>query len=381
MQYQASEGKSHILFIEDESSVAEAIKECLSAAGFEITHLPNIKEAFSLLSTATPDLILSDINLPDITGFDFFKQIKGNPLWSTIPFLFLSGESEEGLVRQVLGAGGDYFIKKPIDVEELISVIQGKLHNNKIQEETTDQRLEAFKKRVVHTLSHEFRTPLVSITTGSELLLEEYDSLDDEQVRNLITSIYRGGQRLERLVEDFMTVQQIDAGQTGASFEQFKAPISLDLFLARLKEEVDSRLSPLFKNPKLQISIDENLKSQMIEFCTPQMLDVFVRLVDNAFKFTGGEDKVAELSVQIEDDKVIFSVRDYGKGLVSDHVEELRKARPFTQIKREIHEQQGCGLGLSIATHYVSLHGGHLNLDRPTEGPGMVVIVEIPLKE
>lgn len=378
MQYLASENKAHILFIEDEPSVAETLKDCLELKGFQVSIVQKAKDAIGLLSNLTPDLILSDVNLPDLSGLELFKQIKANPVWNSIPFLFLSGESTPESINSALEAGGDYFMKKPIDIDELSSVIQGKLSQSKLKEENTEQRLDAFKRRVVHTLSHEFRTPLVSITTGSELLLEEYDFLDDAQIKNLLTSIYRGGQRLERLVEDFMAVQQMDAGGTEVSFQQFSAPISLIDVISRTQEEVNLRLSPLYNNLELQIDLPEVYRATMLNSCAPQLVDALVRIIDNACKFTLTEKRIVKVSVEKKNDEVLILIRDWGKGMPLDCSSQLKAVTPFTQIKREVHEQQGCGLGLTIATHYIKLHGGDLKLDRPEDGKGLIVRISLP---
>jgi len=379
VQYQASDIIAHILFIEDELSVSDALRECLELRGFEVSVVQRAKDAITLLGKITPDLILSDFNLPGLSGFEFFKEIKSNPLWNSIPFLFISGESTPEIINATLEAGGDYFVKKPIDIEELSSVIRGQLSQTKLKEESSEQRLDAFKKRVVHTLSHEFRTPLVSITTGSELLLEEYDALDDAQIKNLLTSIYRGGQRLERLVEDFMAIQQMDTGETEASFKQFLAPVSVGEMLTRVEDEVQIRLAHLYNNFEVNFAIEDSLSSLMINVCAPQLIDAFVRLIDNACKFTLTEKRIVNFNVTKEDKSIVFKIRDWGKGMPLDCSSQLQAVTPFTQIRREVHEQQGCGLGLTIAMHYIKIHGGELKLGRPDEGPGMLVSVSLPL--
>lgn len=380
MQYQASDTKAHILFIEDEPSVADALRECLELKGFVVSVANQAKDAVTLLGSITPDLILSDINLPDSSGLVLFNQIRSNPVWCNIPFLFLSGENDPGLANTAMQAGGDYFIQKPIDVDELSSVIHGQLFKTKLKEQSTEQRLDAFKRRVVHTLSHEFRTPLVSITTGSELLLEEYDSLDDVQIKNLLTSIYRGGQRLERLVEDFMAIQQIDTGETETSFKQFSSPISIAEIISRIKEDVEFRLVPLYNNLDMNLELQEDLSSVMMNVCCSQLVDAFIRLLDNACKFSLTERRTVGFSVSREENNILFKVRDWGKGMPLDCSSQLKAVSPFTQIKREVHEQQGCGLGLTIATHYIKVHGGTLKLDRPEDGSGMLVVVSLPVK-
>ncbi len=379
MQYQSPENKAQILFIEDEPAVAESLKDCLELKGFEVTIVDKARDAVTHLSARTPDLILSDFNLPGSSGLDLFKEIKSNPIWSGIPFLFLSGESSPSIANTVMEAGGDYFIKKPINIDELSSVIQGQLSQSKLKEETTEQRFDAFKRRVVHTLSHEFRTPLVSITTGSELLLDEYDSLNDEQIKNLLTSIFRGGQRLERLVEDFMAVQQIDTGETEASFDRISSPVSIFDIVARVKDEANSRLKPLYGNIEFDFEMHEELRSIMVTACTSQIVDAFVRLIDNGCKFTLDDQRKVSFLVTKEGDSALFRIRDWGKGMPLDCSSQLNAVTPFTQIKREVHEQQGCGLGLAIATHYVKLHGGDLELSRPEDGKGMLVRVRLPL--
>lgn len=365
-----------VLILEDQAETAHALAELLSSEHFDVILTSSVPEALQILTTNTPDLIIADICMPGKSGMDFFKEIRQQPQWASIPFIFLSAREGEDLINESIQSGCDHYLKKPIQATELVSVIKGKLLQFDARKKLENIKLEGFKKRVIHTLSHEFRTPLVSITTGAELLLEEDCPVAPSQAKKLLQSILRGGQRLERLVEDFMLLQQIDIGYASQTFKEYRSPISIGEFFDQLENSAEEKFSDIYPDYILRIKSDRELRHLKLEAFPPQLLDAFLRLIDNAFKFSP-EQRVGELGVEANDNEFIFSVRDWGEGLPEDYMAEEEAMEKFIQIGRDINEQQGCGIGLSIASYFISLHSGNLKLVRPKGGRGLEVLVRI----
>jgi two-component system, sensor histidine kinase and response regulator len=367
-----------ILIVEDHEETAHAISEFLILENFSPVIAKDVLSALQILKADAPDIILSDIYMPGKSGIDLFTELKNNPLWSDIPFIILSGKDDEKEIFDSIRLGCDHFVKKPVNPGELKALLTGKLKQIEVRKQLEYLKLEHFKKKIIHTLSHEFRTPLVSITTGAELLLEDGDKLGGEQVRNLLKSILRGGMRLERLVEDFMLVQQIEMGKASESYNEFVSPMYLGEFMLQLKRKEAELYSEIYPERIFNYSIDPSLLKIKVDMFLAQLTDAFIRIIDNSYKFSPHEQKCM-ISVTVESASVMFSIRDWGTGLPQGVASQKEALEKFIQINREVHEQQGCGIGLSIASYFISLHNGTLHLMQPKDGSGLEVLVNLPV--
>jgi signal transduction histidine kinase len=374
--YRHDNNKGLILLIEDLVETAEAISEYLTLEGFIPRVVGDAKQAIQFLTHEIPDLIISDINLPHRSGLDLFKETRMHPSWREIPFIFISSDNKDETKHLSLSLGADSFLLKPFEPKELKSVVEGKLVQFRNRQETEKTRFNTLKKRIIHTLSHEFRTPLVSITTGTELLIDEYKSLEDEQVQLLLKSILKGGQRLERLVEDFMLMQQIDIGYAAKSFEQCKCILPFSELISGLKNGIEELCNNQYPSAQVEYEISKESENLRVEVFTEQFLDALIRLVDNGLKFSSPDHKV-KVQILKKDGDLVFKVRDWGRGISDAKVNLENLIIAFEQLDRERNEQQGCGLGLNIASYFFSLHKAKISLAVPDDGIGAEISIAL----
>ena len=369
-------GKGSILLVEDLPETARAISELLESAGFSAQSVASVKDALNILKNDPPDLIISDLNLPLHSGLDLFHETRSHHNWREIPFVFISGESSEEIRQLGLSLGADSFITKPFQPNDLKAVVEGKLLQSKSRQERERNRFETLKRRIIHTLSHEFRTPLVSITTGTELLLEEYSSLKEEQVQTLLKSILKGGQRLERLVEDFMAMQQIDVGYAARSYDQYKAILPVSEVVDLLQNKTAGLCNGQHLGSTVNFDIDPGVLPLRMEVFPDQFVNAMLRLIDNGLKFSHQEKEVL-VKVSKVDQDLVFIIRDWGKGLQNSSLNSEILGQAFEQIDRELNEQQGCGLGLSIASYLLSLHGAECLISAPENDSGTEITIRL----
>lgn len=374
----SNNSKGLVLVIEDSLETGNAIAELLHSYGYESEVVGNVTAAINFLTQKTPDLILSDINLPEHSGSELFNETRRNSIWSEIPFIFISGVAGADLKHNSLSAGADDFLHKPIVPVELKASIEGRLKQYKSRKHNEKSRFENFRKRIIHTLSHEFRTPLVSITTGTELLLDEYKGLNDDQVETLLRSILKGGQRLERLVEDFMIMQQIDIGYAAKSFDQFKCKLSVSELVDLLNIKLRDYVKMQYPNAQLEIAIEPAAELKTMQLYPDQVIDSLFRFIDNGLKFSAPRSKVT-VNISSDDNYCVFNIRDWGSGIDDTTSARLKCVKPFEQLNRDIYEQQGCGLGLSIASYFMSLHSAELTIAKAEDGKGTNVHIKMPL--
>lgn len=362
-----------VLVVDDNPLIVNVLKSLLCSAGYHVYTSSNGEEALHCLEQKQIDVIICDVMMPRMDGYALHHAVREKPEFSHVPFLFLTALSDNVEVHKGKEIGADDYLVKPFDPQDLLAVVRGKVSRSRSLKNLSEERYDSYRKKVIHTLSHEFRTPLVAINTGTELLLEQRGNLDHKKVLNLLEAIRRGGQRLERLVNDFMLMQQIEAG------------IAAKLFETRSCVRDICEMTQQFVDAKRQMLIDECFVLQLTSFVEsvfvrvyePQVHDILNRLVSNAIKFASDR-REAEICIYTQDREVVVEVRDRGLGM---DVNKVRQAIDvFGQIDREKLEQQGGGLGLAIANRYAVINGGRLEFEA-REGGGTCVSLILPITE
>jgi signal transduction histidine kinase len=363
-----------VLVVDDCANIRMVLEEVLRSSELNIITAATANEALGILESERPDVIVSDIMMPETDGYTLQQRVREHPEWAQIPFIFLTALSDPTEIRVGKARGCDEYLTKPFDPEDLRAVVRGKALIAKERREKNKQQFEGYRKRVIHTLSHEFRTPLVAINTGAELLLDRSTAFEEQQFKQLLESIHRGGLRLQRLVEDFMSLQQIETGSAQKVAERLRQRIDLETLA---KECIDYYLD-LTQNPSLLIELRSDLgagEEAFVEVYDAQIHNIISRLLSNAHKF-GGSSFPALLMIRATMDTASLIVRDRGPGLPEMVVQNACEL--FSQINRDRLEQQGCGIGLTIASHYAKFNGGSLLFHSPFDGVGLAVELRLP---
>jgi len=370
--------KARVLLVDDNEELLNVLGEILSNNQYDILRAESAEAALTLLTQHSADVIVCDIMMPGKDGFALFHEVRQNPDWMEVPFVFLTSLANQEEVCAGKGSGCDDYLTKPFDPEELLAVIKGRLALAAHRKKVSKNHFESYRKRIIHTLSHEFRTPLVSINTGTELLLDKEHRLPDEQARRLLESIQRGGFRLERLVNDFMLMQQIDLGHAATSCERFRRKQSLYYLVESAVESFQESFpeSQLKGNIELKLN-RESTEELKVEVYDVQIVHVIQHLLSNALKF-GGTKNPIEVSLHPEGSEIVLAIRDFGPGL--DTRASDKACETFSQIDREMYEQQGAGLGLTISRYFTEINGGTIELLPPEEGPGLVAKITFRLE-
>ncbi|WP_218082087.1 response regulator [Anthocerotibacter panamensis] len=126
-----------ILFVDDDPAQRYLVGSCLTDAGYEVATVTTAGEALEILARFVPDLMITDINLPKVSGFELARAIQDSEQAGQFPIIFLSGQNTLENRVQSYDIGGDYFIAKPWSSEELIAVIASSLRRNRVTRETT----------------------------------------------------------------------------------------------------------------------------------------------------------------------------------------------------------------------------------------------------
>lgn len=365
---QAVSSKAAILVVDDNPLIVNVLTSLLSAEGLQVYTSPNGEEALDLVGDKYIDVIICDVMMPRMDGYSFHEKIRCKPELAHIPFVFLTSLSESSDVLHGKELGVDDYLAKPFDPKHLLAVVRGKIVRSRSLKHLSEERYEAYRRKIIHTLSHEFRTPLVAINTGTELLMEQKERFDANKAKDLLEAIQRGGQRLEHLVNDFMVLQQIEAGIAKRVCESRKRRVEIAQWLEGYVDGIKDELA----HQGVSISFMPIGTELMVDICVVQIEDILNRLISNSVKFSSDQ-KVIEIVVRSECEKVVIEVRDRGIGIDPDKLQEAIDI--FGQIDRDRLEQQGGGLGLAIANRYAGLHGGQLEFECRTDGGSIVALV------
>ena len=367
----SAESSPSILVVDDNPLITNVLTSLLTSQEYSVRVASNGQEALDCLQDGPSDLIICDVMMPQLDGYGLFQKVREVPDFAHIPFVFLTALGEQPDVMQGVESGADDYVVKPFDPKHLLSLVKGKVTRSKAIKTQTHQANDNFRKRIIHTLSHEFRTPLVAINTGTELLVEHDGPLDRDKAKSLLQAIQRGGMRLEKLVNDFMLMQQVEAG------------IAERLFRSRGVEASPGELVGEFLDLKKEAIADQNFEvtfedftnSTLCSIYTPQLHEMVWRLIENAMKFSENS-RTIEVVVLNRDDSVGIEVRDRGIGMNANQLGVALDT--FAQINRDKLEQQGGGLGLALVKRYAGIHGGEFTLEN-REGGGSVARITLPV--
>ncbi len=364
-----------VLVVDDNEEITRSLSDILSIAGFDTLAVNSGQQALELLQKKVPDIILCDVMMPGIDGYRLNTELRKHSEWCNIPFIFLTALASKSDLELGRSFGCDEYLTKPFDPDALIALLRGKLALSKDRAKKREERLDRYRRRIIHTLSHEFRTPLVAINTGTELLLEQFGEIEAAQVKRLLESVHRGGIRLQRLVDDFMTLQQIDSGVASTTARELSRQISL-LRIADVAVECFQEVS---RQERMHIIIEHDASvktyAPIINVYDIHVISAVQRVLSNACKFAGQNHEIT-LSISSDVEFASLKIRDNGPGMSQKMAQEA--VETFVQIDRDRLEQQGCGLGLTISSYFVALNGGELVFNQPKDGPGLEVEIRFP---
>jgi signal transduction histidine kinase len=292
-----------------------------------------------------------------------------------IPFIFLTARAEKEDLIKGKSLGVEDYIVKPFDPQELLTIVQARLGRAQAIQEASEMTFENLKRQIINTLSHELRTPLTYIQGYTTLALDESKTLDPEAFRDFLLAIKKGADRLTRLVEDMLLLVQLDTGQ---ATEEFSA-------LSCVQDDLSEIISRTVRQHETHAS-DEGIKLELqkpdtlppIKICEIFLVEALSRLIDNAIRFSRDKGDQIIVSVQVQGEWMEIAVQDNGIGIAADQLPHLFER--FRQFNREEMEQQGAGLGLSIAHELIALHSGEITVDsKPSEGSTFTI--RLPLTQ
>jgi signal transduction histidine kinase len=348
-----------ILVIDDEPSIRMGLAATIRRYGYEVITAVNGDDGFLKARQSLPDLIISDVMMPDLNGFEMKKQMGEDPLLASIPFIFLTARTATQDRVAGIREGADDYVTKPFVTEELMARIEAVLRRVKTEQErgreqakqAAQDEMEKLRREVLQNFSHELRTPLGNVMMSLDMLVgNKFKSPDDQ--KEFLKIAHSSADRLESLVADIILLSDIDLNHLNL----MRQVIDVDHhILAPIKRRL-GRYEAKGLNFIHDIALDGTIKAPRREFTHS-----LVHLADNAFKFSP-EHGVVKLTVKPgENGGAVITIRDEGIGIPADLREKAFER--FYQISQgDGREFQGLGVGLTLARAVFSGLGGEVKI-------------------
>ncbi len=364
--------RKRILVVDDEISLIEGVRDILELAGYEILTAHNGQEGLAVFQAERPDLVVADVMMPVMDGYEFCAQVRQLPYGVQTPFIFLTAKGEKGDVHRGRMLGADDYLTKPFEADDLLVIIKSRLNRAAAIEEVADQEMDQLRNAIVRTLSHEFRTPLTFISGYTELLSESEGDLDAGELELLLKGLQEGSRRLQYLVDNFLFLVSLQAGSAANDLARSRESISilgvLQTVVTRKSQDAAA------KSIEIQLDVPEDLLS--VQGSSAMLTAALERVVDNAIKFSPAGHSPITVSAHNQPGEVVILIADRGVGIPTEALPHIFRA--FEQVDRKQQEQGGAGLGLAITKAIVELHGGLVRAESQ-EGVGTTITVVLPV--
>jgi len=362
-----------ILIVDDSPTNLALESEIVKQAGWSPRPVISGRLALAAAAVQVPDLVLLDVNMPDMDGFTVCRRFRETPSLADVPIIFVSGLSEPFDIIQAFRCGAVDYITKPFHAEEVqarirthLALRQARLlleQRNRQLAETVDRlhAMEEVRDSLTHMIVHDMRSPLMALLNSLELCTVE----PENTVRNTprIELALKGAERLVDMVSSLLEVSRLENGQMPIN----RSPVDLAGLISTVMHsltagDIDPRIRRQDAEKNVVVPCDIDLIRRVIQ-----------NLVGNAMKFTP-EDGTITIRSGCDNLNAYVAVSDTGPGISPElHDQVFLKFTPLAKGDRKI----STGLGLAFCKLAVEAHGGHIKLESVV-GSGSTFTVVLP---
>ena len=375
--------KGNILIVDDNPANLKLLSSMLVDEGYKVRSVINGPMALTAAQTAPPDLILLDINMPEMNGFEVCDQLKSENVTRDIPIIFISALDDTQDKIHAFASGGVDYVTKPFHIEEVIARVYTHLSIRNLQKELQLTNLELQRSNrelegFANVAAHDLQEPLRKIRAFGSRLNENWGALPTDQCKDYLTRMVRASERMQDLIDELLNYSRISS----------KVNPFCTVNLNNMVKDVLNVLGNRIETCQGKVDV-ESLPTIMADDL--QMYQMMLNLIGNALKFHRKEEKphvrVYSRIDPLGDDSltgpfhgkpaVQIFVEDHGIGFDPKYTDQIFE--PFQRLHNYT-EFEGTGLGLAICRKIVSRHGGRISA-RSEEGKGAIFTVTLPLEQ
>ncbi len=345
-----------ILVVEDDNTVRANLLEILDAEGFSVMGAENGRIGIQLAHNYLPDLVLCDIMMPDLDGYQVLAELRHHPATAAIPFVFLTARGARSDQRQGMELGADDYLVKPFTIQEVLGAIRSRLEKHAQVSTYYQSKMDELRSNIAASLPHEFLTPLTVILAASDILVRHSESIAPEEVPAIGERIHSAAQRLHRLIRNFLLYTRLEL----AAVDPAKAEALRGLGASDARTVIGEVATRVAQQANRSADLNLELIDATLPVSEAHLSKIVEELLDNAFKFSKPGTPVRVWCYVDAPHVFTLSVKDMGRGMTAEQINHIGA---YAQFDREQHEQQGQGLGLVIVKRLAELWGGELGLD------------------
>jgi signal transduction histidine kinase len=366
---------ARILLAEDNADMRDYVRRLL-AAHWNVEAVDNGQAALESARSSTPDLVVSDVMMPELDGFELLRELRADQSTCTVPVILLSARAGDETVAEGLGAGADDYVVKPFSGRELIARVRVHLEHSRLVREQSAltaklewleekarlstelerrtaelERSNADLQQFAYAASHDLSEPLRMVSSYVQLLRERYRGKLDSNADDFIDFAVDGVTQMKTLIDGLLTYSR--AGTTEYGLE------SIDC--AEVVRDVMRTLDPTIREKQAEVTVDA---MPIVRGDRTQFHELFQNLLSNAFKFTSEPPRV-HVTAERDGEHWRFAVIDKGIGV------DPRYAERIFDVFERLHTRDtypGSGIGLSTCKRIVERHRGRIWVEPAPEG-------------
>jgi signal transduction histidine kinase len=354
-----NDNQNKVLVVDDNPNTLSLLFDALEEAQFKVLIAEDGKSVLKRIKYLKPDIILLDVMMPEMDGFETCQHLKANEYSKNIPIIFMTALTET--VDKVKGfqIGAVDYITKPIQIDEVLVRLKTHLTIHNLQNQLIQQNEELKKSKelaesanhaksaFLANMSHELRTPLNGILGYAQILKRE-QTVKNEQGLDIIQ---RSGEHLLTLINDILDLSKIEAGKLDINPDKLNLPNFLSdiafLFDMRAKQKaIEFVYEPISELPNIVYADEKRLRQ------------ILLNLLSNAIKFT--KQGQVKLTVKYQAARFHFEIEDSGEGIAADELDNIFS--PFKQVGKQSEQAEGTGLGLAITKTLIEMMSGKLEV-------------------
>jgi two-component system sensor histidine kinase/response regulator len=366
-------GKPYILLVDDTEANLRLLGPLLRAEGWSVAAATRGDQALQLIGRRVPDLLLLDIMMPEMDGFEVCRRLRATPATRDLPILFITALNDEENIVRGFNEGAQDYIAKPFRQAELIARIRTHLALRqatcRAEKQAVDlAKLNADKDRFFSIIAHDLRSPLAGLLGLSETLSANLAEFNPVEIGEATGQMAQAARNIYQLLENLLEWSQLQTGRM-----EFR-PERLDL--ANMLNE----LAELFKPTAMQKQVALRLETKPAAAWADRrmMLTVFRNLISNALKFTsaGG---VVTLRCSMGAEQATVEIKDNGIGIAPECLQNLFLSGSKMVSREGTGGEKGTGLGLVLCRELLDRSGGRVTAQsQPNRGSSFTVTLPKP---
>jgi len=372
-----------VLIVDDEEKNIKLMKAMLTAGNYQLHGVLSGEEALGKMADIGPDLILLDVMMPGVDGFEVCRRLKETEETRMVPIVMITALREKEHRIKAMNSGADDFLSKPVDQTELMvrvkSLLRIKSYHDDLDSSYREivekneklEELERVKEGLTHMIIHDLRNPLAAISGNLELVLMEKETLSDRLLKMLGKALNYCGD-LRQMMQGLLDIHRMEEGALNPKKEVTD--------MAELIDEVLEQFIPKSEAKQISLSFPKpvNLPSSRVD---PGLIKrVVANLLNNAIRHTSSGGKIEVVTEFLpEKESLCLSVKDNGSGLRPEYHQKIFDKFEQAELEQTGIKVGGSGLGLTFCKMAVEAHGGKIWMDSEGEGKGCTFSFVIPV--